>query len=230
MVAQRTAFAKTRPNPRNYLYMCTPRYVLSRCDSVDSRIATSLWCPKLESRGTNLEKFLYRSIRIHHTKLGCFVRLTVRATCCTRNIFKKLSCLRFLRNRHFYLFWGGFVWGLYGGGLTIKCQSFVRDLSFWPARRTPRQFSQKAQGTDQLLYALWTAGFTLRPPDIGSVWCILIFQRVFQVSNRTIVCILKRSARLCGDCMEPNHMAKYSLPVLTDLTENLIGKKQLFIY
>jgi hypothetical protein len=29
--------------------------------------------------------------------------------------------------------------------------------------------------------------------------------------------------------MEPNHMAKYSLPVLTDLTENLIQKKLLFI-
>ena len=110
--------------------------------------------------------------------------------------------------------------------MTGKCQSFVRDLSFWPARRTPRQFSQKVQGTDHLLCAFWTAGFMARPPDIGSVRCI----GIFQVSNRTIGCILDRSARLYGDCMEPDHMAKYRLPMLTDLTENLIQKKkQLFI-
>jgi hypothetical protein len=72
-----------------------------------------------------------------------------------------------------------------------------------------------------LVCAFWTAGFTPRPPDIGSVRCTLIFQ----VSNRTIGCILDRSARLYGDCMEPDHMAKYSLPMLTDLTENLIRKK-----
>ena len=137
--------------------------------------------------------------------------------------FQKTLCDR--RNRHFYLFWAGFVWGLYGGGLTGKCQSFVRNLNFWPARRTPRQFSQKVQGTDHLLCAFWTAGFTARPPDIGSVRCTLIFQ----VSNRTIGCILDRSARLYGDCMEPDHTAKYSLPVLTDLTENLIQKNQLFM-
>ena len=104
--------------------------------------------------------------------------------------------------------------------MTGKCLFFVRDPSFWPAPRTPRQFSQKTQGTDHLLCAFWTAGFTARPPDIGSVWCT----QIFQVSNRTIGCILKRSARLYGDCMEPDHMAKYSLPMLTDLTENLIEK------
>ena len=82
------------------------------------------------------------------------------------------------------------------------------------------------QGTDHLLCAFWTAGVTARPPDIGSGRCTPIFQ----VSNRTIGCILKRSARLYGDCMEPDHMAKYSLPMLTDLTENLIQKTQLFMY
>jgi hypothetical protein len=117
-----------------------------------------------------------------------------------RGIFPQKTCT-FLRNRHFYLFWGGFVWGLYGGGLNRKCLSFVRDLSFCPARHTPQQFSRKAQGTDQLLRAFWTAGFTALPPDIGSLWCNLIFQ----VSYRTIRCILKRSARLYGDCMEPDH-------------------------
>jgi hypothetical protein len=30
---------------------------------------------------------------------------------------------------------------------------------------------------------------------------------------------------LYDDCMEPDHMAKYSLPMLTDLAENLIQKK-----
>ena len=101
------------------------------------------------------------------------------------------------RNLDFYMFWAGFVWGLYGGGLTGKCWSLVHDLNFWPARHTPRQFSQKVQRTDHLLFAFWTAGFTARPPDIGSVWCTTIFQ----VSNRTIVCILKQSASLYGDCM-----------------------------
>ena len=104
--------------------------------------------------------------------------------------------------------------------MTGKCQSFVRNLNFWPARHTPRQFSPIAHNPGHLLCAFWTAGFTARPPDIGSVRCTGIFQG----QNRTIGCILDRSARLYGDCMEPDHTAKYSLPVLTDLTENLIQK------
>ena len=104
--------------------------------------------------------------------------------------------------------------------MTGKCQSFVRNLNFWPARHTPRQFSQKVQGTHHLLCAFWTAGFTARPPDIGSVRC----NGIFEGQNQTIGCILDRSARLYGDCMEPDHTAKYSLPVLTDLSENLIQK------
>ena len=109
--------------------------------------------------------------------------------------------------------------------MTGKCQSFVRNLNFWPARHTPRQFSPIAHNPDHLLCAFWTAGFTARPPDIGSVRC----NPIFQVQNRTIGCILDRSARLYGDCMEPDHMAKYSLPMLTDLTENLIQKKTNFL-
>jgi hypothetical protein len=101
----------------------------------------------------------------------------------------------------------------------------VRDLNFWPARHTPQQFSPIAHNPDHLLCAFWTAGFTARPPDIGSARC----NGLFQVSHRTIGCILDRSARLYGDCMEPNHMAKYSLPILTDLTENLIPKKTNFL-
>ena len=109
-----------------------------------------------------------------------------------------------------------------------KCQSLVRDFNFWPARHTPRQFSPIAHTTDHLLCAFWTAGIRTRPLDIMSAGCTIIFQ----VSNRTIVCILKRSASLLdGDCMEPDHMAKYSLPMLTDLTENLlyILKKKNFL-
>jgi hypothetical protein len=60
--------------------------------------------------------------------------------------------LHFLRNRHFFLFWGGFVSGLYGGGLTGKCRSFVRNINFWPARHTPPQFSRKVQRTHYLLH------------------------------------------------------------------------------
>ena len=99
----------------------------------------------------------------------------------------------------------------------------MRDSGRHPV--TSQQFSPIAQRTDHLLCAFWTAGFTARPPDIGSARCILIFQ----VSNRTIRCILKRSARLYGECMEPDHMAKYSSPMLTDWTENLIQKKTFYV-
>jgi hypothetical protein len=78
------------------------------------------------------------------------------------------------------------------------------SISGRPARHTPPQFSQKVQGTHHLLCAFWTAGFTARPPDIGSVWC----NAIFQVSKRTIGFMLKRSARLYGDCMEPNQLGK----------------------
>jgi hypothetical protein len=68
---------------------------------------------------------------------------------------------------------------LYGGclewGLNGKCQSFVRDPSFWPALYTPQQFSQFPQTIDHSLCAHWTAGFTARPPDIGSTTCNTIF-------------------------------------------------------
>jgi hypothetical protein len=46
-----------------------------------------------------------------------------------------------MRNRHFRLFRDDFAWGLYGGGLNGKYQSFVRDPSFWPALHTLQQFS-----------------------------------------------------------------------------------------
>ena len=105
--------------------------------------------------------------------------------------------LHFSRNLDFYMFWAGFVWGLYGGGLIGKCWSLVRDFNFWPARHTPQQFSPIAHNLDHLLFAFWTAGFTARPPGMGSVWCTPLFH----VSNRTIVCILKQSASLYGDCM-----------------------------
>jgi hypothetical protein len=108
--------------------------------------------------------------------------------------------------------------------LNGKCQYFVRDLNFWPARHTPQPFSPIAHNHDHLLFAFLTAGFTARPLDIGSARCNVIFQ----VSNRTIACILKRSDRLYGDCMEPDHMAQYSSPMLTELTENLIQKKPIF--
>ena len=103
-----------------------------------------------------------------------------------------------------------------------KCQYFVRDLNFWPARHTPQPFSPIAHNPDHLLCAYWTASFTARPPDIGSARCNVIFQ----VSNRIIACILNR---LYGDCMGPDHMAQYSSPMLTDLTENLIKKILLFM-
>ena len=83
-------------------------------------------------------------------------------------------------------------------GLTGKCLFFVRDLSFWPALHTPQQFSQKTQGTDHLLWVYWTAGFTARPPDIGSAMTVYLGILIFHASNRTVRsrCILNRSGRL----------------------------------
>jgi hypothetical protein len=107
--------------------------------------------------------------------------------------------------------WRGFGW---------KMPIFCPRSQFLPDSSNATAISQKAQGGGLILCAYWTAGFTVRPPDIGSA----SGYKIFQVPNRTIGCILKRSARLYGDCMEPNHMAKYSLPVLTDLTGNLIRK------
>ena len=43
--------------------------------------------------------------------------------------------------------------------------------------------------TDHWLCAFWTAGITARPLDIGSNSCI----QIFQISTRTIRCILDRS-------------------------------------
>ena len=80
---------------RNLVLLDYPGRVRSQITSVVCQIqrfdfvCILVWCPKLESRGTSLEKVSYRNIVIHHTKLGCFGRLTVRATFCTRNIFKK---------------------------------------------------------------------------------------------------------------------------------------------
>ena len=61
---------------------------------------------------------------------------------------------------------------------------------------TTLQFSKFPQTTDHLLCAFWTAGITARPPDIGSTTCSRIL--IFQVSNRTIRCILDKS----GGCRE----------------------------
>jgi hypothetical protein len=60
-----------------------------------------------------------------------------------REIFQKKNLVP-LEKSTFYLFWAGFVGGLYGGGLNRKCQSFVRDLNFWAALHTPQQFSPTA--------------------------------------------------------------------------------------
>ena len=115
----------------------------------------------------------------------------LRASCCTRNIFKTLALFE---KSTFLPVLGRFCVRTLWRGLNGKCQSFVRDLNFWPALHTPGQFSQKAQGTGHLLSAFWTAGFTARQPGIGSASCYTIFQ----VSNRTIGCILDRS----GGCSE----------------------------
>ena len=102
--------------------------------------------------------------------------------------------------------------------------------SIEPSYKTgPKQvkmsISPIAQGFLKIFRVQHVALTARRPKHPSLVWCNLIFR----VSNRTIGCIIKRYARLYGDCMEPDHMAKYSLPVLTDSTENLILKNQLFM-
>ena len=101
--------------------------------------------------------------------------------------------------------------------------------SIEPSYKTgPKQvkmsISPIAQGFLKIFRVQNVALTVRRPKHPSLVWCTGIFQG----QNRTIGCILDRSARLYGDCMEPDHTAKYSLPVLTDLTENLIPKKPFF--
>jgi hypothetical protein len=152
----------------------------------------ALWCPLLESRGISLEKFSYRSIPLHHTKQGCFGRLAVRATCCTRNFFKKPCAIG---GMDIFTCFGPV---LYEGSMEEVClenANLLSEISISGRLVTRRgKFSPIAHNPGHLLCAFWTAGFTPRPPDIGSARC----NGLFQVSNRTIGCILDRSARLYG--------------------------------
>ena len=151
---------------------------------------------------------------LHHAKQGCFGRLTVRAPCYTRNIFQNPSTFREIAI--FTCFWvvlyEGSMEGVWLGNANLLSAISVSGRLF--ARRG--KFLKKCKGLITY-YALFGQ---LASRRVRSGRCNIIFQ----VSNRTIRCILKRSARLYGDCMEPDHMAKYStsLPMLTDLSENLI--------
>jgi hypothetical protein len=57
------------------------------------------WCPQLESRGTSLEKFLYRNIRIHHAKQGCFGRVLTLSAMLVRPIQVYIIILKVKRNK-----------------------------------------------------------------------------------------------------------------------------------
>ena len=80
------------------LYDCVyTNYILNTISPVFESIPSHplvLWSPHIGSRGTSLEKFSHRNIGVHLTKQGCFGRLTVRATSCTRNFFKKPCTFR----------------------------------------------------------------------------------------------------------------------------------------
>ena len=79
--------------------------------------------------------------------------------------------------------------------------------------------AQFPQTTDHLLCAFWTVGITARPPDIGSNSCILIFQ----VSNRTIRCILERS----GGCWEDFFM-NLPMQIISWVTRAILGCTAIF--
>jgi hypothetical protein len=100
------------------------------------------------------------------------------------------------------------------GGFERKMPIFCPRSQFLAGSSdTPQQFSPIAHNTYHLLCAFWTAGFTARPPDTYRVG--VVYPNIPSIKSNG--CILKRSARLYGDSMEPDHMAKYSLPMLTDL-------------
>jgi hypothetical protein len=54
--------------------------------------------------------------------------------------------------------WRGFEW---------KMPIFWSRSQFLAGSSHATAISRKVQGTDHLLCAVWTAGFTPRPPDIG---------------------------------------------------------------
>jgi hypothetical protein len=90
---------------------------------------------------------------------------------------------------------------------TANLLSAFSLLSLWPAPHTPQQFSQKAQETDHVLCAYWTAGLTARPPDIGSASCYTIFQAI----NWSSRCILRPVWRLLLGF-------RMSLPIISGVT------------
>ena len=79
-----------------------------------------------------------------------------------------------------------------------KMQIFGPRSQFLAAFSHAAAISSKSASDYSLITAVcafWTAGFTARPPGIGSASCYTIFQ----VSNRTIGCILDRSGGCCED-------------------------------
>jgi hypothetical protein len=96
------------------------------------------------------------------------------------------------------------------------------------ASRARAIFFSRTSGTDHLALIMHVLDSWLHG---ASVACRVGYRcnPIFQVSNPTISCILKRSARLYGDCMEPDHMVKYSLPMVTDLTKILYKKNTNFL-
>ena len=148
-------------------------------------------CPQSESRGTSLEKISYRNIGVHHTKQGCFGRLTVRATCWTRNFFEKPCAIGEI------LIFTCFGPVLYEGsmeGVWLENADLWSTISISGRLVTRRGNFLQSHIRLITYYSLFGQLASRRPPDIGSVWCIPIFQ----VSNRTIGCILNRFARSYG--------------------------------
>ena len=117
---------------------------------------------------------------LHQGQTGCFGRLTVRASCCKRNIFEKHSGK-----------WEIGILGCFGMILNWGCMEGL----FWRENADLfYAFPQFPHTLDALLCAHWTAGLTARPPGIGST----TRNTIFQVPNRTIRCILDRT----GGCWE----------------------------
>ena len=87
------------------------------------------------------------------------------------------------------------------GGLNGKCRSFVRDLNFLPALHTPLQFSLIAQTTAHWSCAYWTAGFKVRPPDIGSANGYTIFQVYIYIKSNNYVYFRQVWKLLGGFCV-----------------------------
>ena len=142
---------------------------------------------------------------LQHAKQGCFGRLTVRASCCKRNIFKKPCAFGEVE---IFTFCGAVLYEGSMEGFEWKMPIFCPRPQFLAgSSHAPAIFSKSARDSSLIVMII-----------TGSTTC----NTIFQVSNRTIRCILDRSGwRLLGGfCM--------NLPIISWVTRAMLGCPPIF--